>query len=123
MKSQFEKMGGTYTEIDGIFYPNLTLPEPDPRPIGKWGRLHETYLKEQKPFRYADLLTTCKLDSYLADINEQAVEMLERMIAQMAKVEGVTEDLKANSPMDWVGRMNSIRNRAEEVILADLICV
>ena len=123
MKSQFEKMGGTYTEIDGIFYPNLTLPEPDPRPIGKWGRLHETYLKEQKPFRYTNLLTTCKLDSYLADINEQAVEMLERMITQMAKAEGVTEDLKANSPMDWVGHMNSIRSRAEEVILADLIYV
>ena len=123
MKSQFEKMGGTYTEIDGIFYPSLTLPEPDPRPIGKWGRLHETYLKEHRPCTYTTLLTSCKLDSYLADINEQAVEMLERMIAQMAKAEGVTEDLKSNSPMDWVGRMNSIRSRAEEVILADLIYV
>ena len=123
MKSQFEKMGGTYTEIDGIFYPNLTLPEPDPRPIGKWGRLHETYLKEQKPFRYTNLLTSCKLDSYLADIDEQAREMLDQIIEQMAKAEGITEDLKAKSPMDWVGRMNSIRSRAEEVVLADLIYV
>ena len=123
MKSMFEQLGGTYTEVDGIFYPNLTLPEPDPRPIGKWGRLHETYLKEHKPFRYTHLLTTCKLDSYLADINEQAVEMMDRMLEQMAKAEGVTEDLKAKSPMDWVGRMNSIRSRAEEVILADLIYV
>ena len=105
MKSQFEKMGGTYTEIDGIFYPNLVLPEPDPRPVGKWGRLHETYLKEHKPFLYTNLLTSCKLDGYLADIDEQAREMLDRMIVQMAKAEGVTEELKARSPMDWVGRM------------------
>ena len=123
MKSLFEQMGGTYTEVDGIFYPNLALPEPDPRPIGKWGRLHETYLKEHKPGTYITLLTTCKLDSYLADLNEQAVEMLDHMIEHMTKAEGVTEDLKAKSPMDWVGRMNSIRSRAEEVILADLIYV
>ena len=123
MKSLFEQMGGTYTEVDGIFYPNLALPEPDPRPIGKWGRLHETYLKEHKPFLYTNLLTTCKLDSYLADIDEQAREMLDRMIEQMAKAEGVTEELKAKAPMDWVGHMNNIRSRAEEVILADLIYV
>ena len=123
MKSQFEKMGGTYREVNGYYLPNIELPEPDPRPIGKWGRLHETFLKEQKPFRYTNMLTTCKLDSYLADINEQAVEMLERIIAQIAKAEGVTEDLKAKSPMNWVGRMNNIRSRAEEVILADLIYV
>ena len=123
MKSLFEQMGGTYREVDGIFYPNLALPEPDPRPIGKWGRLHETYLKEHKPGTYITLLTTCKLDSYLADLNEQAVEMLDHMIEQMTKAEGVTEDLKAKSPMDWVGHMNNIRSRAEEVILADLIYV
>ena len=123
MKSQFEKMGGTYREVNGYYLPNIELPEPDPRPIGKWGRLHETYLKEQKPFRYTNLLTSCTLDSYLADINEQAVEMLERIIAQMANAEGVTEDLKAKSPMDWVGRMNSICSSAEEMILADRIYV
>ena len=123
MKSLFEQMGGTYTEVDGIFYPNLALPEPDPRPIGKWGRLHETYLKEHKHFLYTNLLTTCDLDSHLADIDGQAREMLDRMIDQMAKAEDITEELKAKSPMDWVGRMNSIRSRAEEVILADLIYV
>ena len=123
MKSQFELNGGTYTEIDSIFYPNIVLPEPDPRPIGKWGRLHETFLKEQKPFLYTNLLTTCKLDSYLADINEQATEMLNHMISRMARAEDVTEELKATSPMDWVGRMNNIRARAEEVVLADLIYV
>ena len=123
MKSRFEEMGGTYTEIDGIFYPNLALPEPETRPIGKWGMLHEAHLREHKPFTYINLLTTCKLDSHLADIDEQAREMLDRLIEQMAKAEGVTEELKAKSPMDWVGRINNIRSRAEEVILADLIYV
>ena len=123
MRSQFERMGGTYTEVDGIFYPNLALPEPDPRPIGKWGRLHEAYLKKHQPITYTSLLTTCKLDSYLADINEQAIEMLDRLIIQMAKNEGITEQLKANDQMEWVRRMNSIRSRAEEVVEADLIYV
>ena len=123
MKSLFELMGGTYTEVDGIFYPNLALPEPDPRPIGKWGRLHEAYLKKHQPITYTSLLTTCKLDSYLADINEQAIEMLDRLIIQMAKNEGITEQLKANDQMEWVRRMNSIRSRAEEVVEADLIYV
>ena len=121
MKSMFEQMGGTYTEVDGIFYPNLALPEPDTRPIGKWGRLHETYLKEHRPCTYTTLLTSCKLDSYLADINEQATEMLDRLISQMAKAEGVTEQLKAEDSMEWVRRMNSIRSRAEEVVKHDLI--
>ena len=123
MKSLFEQMGGTYTEVDGIFYPNLALPESDSRPIGKWGRLHETYLKEYKPCTYTTLLTSCKLDSYLADINEEAMEMMDRLIIQMAKAEGITEQLKANDQMEWVQRMNSIRSRAEEVVKADLIYV
>jgi len=123
MISRFEEMGGTYTEIDGIFYPNLALSEPDPRPIGKWGMMHETYLREHRPFTYTNLLTTCKLDSYLADIHEQAAEMLDRMITQMAKAEGVTEELKATDQMEWVRRMNCIRNQAEEVVKADQIYV
>ena len=123
MKSQFEKNGGTYREVNGYYLPNLYLPEPDPRPIGKWSRLHESYLKEHRPIRYSSLFMAFKLDSYLADINEQAVEMLDRLIDPMAKAEGVTEELKAKAPMDWVGRMNSIRNRAEEIVLADLIYV
>ena len=121
MKSLFEQMGGTYTEIDGIFYPNLALPEPDPRPIGKWGRLHETYLKEHRPCTYTTLLTSCKLDSYLADIDEQANEMLDRLIGQMAKAEGITEELKSTDQLEWVRRMNSIRSRAEETVRSDLV--
>ena len=123
MKSRFEEMGGTYTEIDGIFYPNLALPEPETRPIGKWGMLHEAHLREHKPFTYINLLTTCKLDCYLADIHEQAVEMMDRMITQMAKAEGVTEELKATDQMEWVRRMNCIHNQAEEVVKADQIYV
>ena len=83
--------------------------------------MHETYLREHKPFTYTNLLTTCKLDSYLADINEQAMEMLDRMIAQMAKDAGITEDLKAENQMEWVRQMNIIRYQAEEVVKADLI--
>ena len=123
MKSRFEEMGGTYTEIDGIFYPNLALPEPESRPIGKWGMLHETYLREHKPFTYTNLLTSCKLDNYLADINEQVMEMMDQMIAQMVKADGVTEELKATDQMEWVRRMDSIRNQAGEVIKAALIYV
>ena len=121
MKSQFEKMGGTYREVNGYYLPNIELPEPDPRPIGEWGRLHETYLKEQKPFRYTNLLTTCKLDSYLADINEQAMEMMDQIIAQMAKAEAVTEELKTTDQMKWVAHMNSIHSRAEEIVLSELV--
>lgn len=123
MKSMFEQMGGTYREENGYFLPNIAVPEHDPRPIGKWGELHESYLKKHKPFTYTDLLTSCKLDSYLADINEQADEMLDHLIVQMAKNEGVTERLKADNQMEWVRRMNSIRSRAEEVVKADLIYV
>ena len=123
MKSRYEEMGGTYTEIDGIFYPNLALPAPDPRPIGKWGIMHEAYLREHKPFTYINLLTTCKLDCYLADIHEQAVEMMDRMITQTAEAEGVSEELKATDQMEWVRRMNRIRNQAEGVVKVDLIYV
>ena len=122
MKSMFEEMGGTYTEIGGIFYPNITPPEPDPRPVGRWGMRHEEYLREHRYLTYVNLLTTGKLDSYLADIDEQAVETLERMIEQMAKAEGVTERLKAENQMEWVRRMNGIRRRAEENVLTEFIC-
>ena len=123
MKSMFEQMGGTYREENGYYLPNIALPEPDPRPIRKWGRLHEAYLKRHQPITYISLLTTCKLDSYLADIDEQAAEMLDRLITQMAEAERITEELKATDQLEWVQRMNSIRSRAEEVVKADLIYV
>ena len=121
MKSLCEQMGGTYANVNGYRLPDLAVPEPESRPVGKWGRLHETFLKEHRSITYTTLLTSLELDSYLADIQEQAAEMLERLIVQMAKSEGITEQLKAENQLEWVRRMNSIRNRAEEIVLAELI--
>ena len=100
--------------------PDLTLPE-EPRPMGKWGRMHREYLKEHKPIQYNCLLLSGELWTYLADLNEQAQDRLERMIDRMKAVEGITEALKASDPMVWVQSMNNIRARAEEIILQELI--
>ena len=113
-------MNINYIRVGDYFIPDLTLPE-EPRPIGKWGRTHREYLKEHKPIQYNCLLLSGKLWTYLADLNEQAQDRLERMIDQMKMAEGVTEGLKAADPMAWVGAMNNIRNRAEEIILQELI--
>ena len=109
-----------YIRMGDYFIPDLELPE-EARPIGKWGRMHRDYLREYKPIQYNCLLLSGKLWTYLADLNEQAQDRLERMIDQMKMVEGVTEELKAADPMAWVGAMNNIRNRAEEIILQELI--
>ena len=114
------KDGLEYIRSGYYFIPNLTLPE-ETRPIGKWGRMHREYLKEHKPIQYNCLLLSGKLWTYLADLNEQAQDRLERMIDQMKTTEGITETLKASDPMAWVGAMNSIRNRAEEIILREMI--
>ena len=123
MKSLFELHGGTYIEKDGIFYPNITPPEPEPRTIGIWGMRHEEYLKGHRYLTYINLLTTGKLDSYLADVDEQVREMLDRLISQMTKTEGITEELKARDQMEWVRRMNEIRYRAEETVERELIFI
>ena len=109
-----------YIRVGDYFIPDLMLPE-ESRPIGKWGRMHREYLKEHKPIQYNCLLLSGELRTYLADLNEQAQDRLERMIDQMKMAEGVTEELKAADPMAWVGAMNNIRNRAEEIILQELI--
>ena len=105
MKSRFEEMGGTYTEIDGIFYPNLALPEPELRPIGKWGMMHEIYLREHKPFTYINLLTTCKLDSYLADINggSAAAAVLPGKTAAVCGAKSLRVPAKRTPPHLWRG--------------------
>ena len=110
-----------YIRAGDYFIPDLEPPE-EPRPIGKWGRMRREYLKEHKPIQYNCLLLSGKLWTYLADLNEQAQDRLEQMIDQMKAAEGVTEDLKDADPMAWVGAMNNIRNRAEEIILQELIC-
>ena len=109
-----------HIRVGDYYIPNLTLPE-ESHPIGRWGRMHREYLKEHKPIQYNCLLLSGKLWTYLADLNEQAQDRLERMIYQMKAAEGITETLKASAPMAWVQRMNSIRNRAEEIIREELI--
>ena len=105
----------------GDYYiPNIALPEEN-RPIGTWGRMHREYLKEHHPIRFNDLVLSGQLWTYLADLNEQAQERLFLIVEQMKAAEGVTEELKAANQMAWVGAMNSIRNRAEEIILRELI--
>ena len=98
------------------------LPE-EARPIGKWGRMHRDYLREHKPIQYNYLLLSGKLWTYLADLNEQAQDRLERISDQLKIAEGVAEELKAADPMAWVQRMNNIRARAEEVVREELIYV
>ena len=113
-------MNINYIRMGDYDIPDLTLPE-EPRPMGKWGRMHREYLKEHKLIQYNCLLLSGKLWTYLADLNEQAQDRLDRMIDQMRVTEGITETLKAIDPMAWVGTMNNIRNRAEEIILQELI--
>ena len=109
-----------YIRAGDYFIPDLELPQ-ESRPIGRWGRMHREYLKEHKPIQYNCLLLSGKLWTYLADLNEQAQDRLERIIEQMKTDEGISEALKASDPMAWVGAMNNIRNRAEEIILQELI--
>ena len=123
MKSLFEEMGGTYTRVEDYLLPDLKLPEEEQQPIGVWGQRHWRYLKEHRRTTYAALLTSGKLNSYLADIDRQAEEMFLRLVKQMAEREGVTEKLKADNQMEWVTRMNSIRSRATEMVNAELIFV
>ena len=120
-KTIFEEMGGTYTQIGDYLLPDLKLPEEEQQPIGVWGQRHGRYLKEHRRASYATLLTSGKLNSYLADIDRQAEELFSRLVKQMAEAEGVTEQLKADNQMEWVRRMNNIRNRAMEIVNTELI--
>ena len=111
-----------YIRMGDYYIPDMTLPEEN-RPIGKWGRMHRDYLKEHKPIQYNCLLLSGNLWTYLAGLNEQAQDRLERMIDQMKVSEGITEALKASDPMAWVQRMNNIRARVEEIVREELIYV
>ena len=109
-----------YIRVGDYSIPDLELPQ-ESRPIGRWGRVRREYLREHKPIQYNCLLLTGKLWTYLADLNEQTQDRLERIIEQMKIAEGITEALKASDPMAWVGAMNNIRARAEEIIREELI--
>ena len=115
--------GLDYTLVNGYYLPNLTVAAPAEHPTGRWGRLHKMYLKEQHPVRYNQLLLSGKLSGYLAKLDKQAEEQLALTVRQMQEAEGVTEALKAADQLEWVRRMNCIRNRAEEIIKTELIFV
>ena len=116
--------GLDYTMVNGYYLPNLTAAAlTEQHPTGRWGRLHKMYLKEQRPIQYNQLLLSGELGSYLAKLDKQAEEQLALTIRQMQEAEGVTEALKAADQLEWVRRMNSIRNRAEEIIKFELIFV
>ena len=121
MKSLFEQMGGTYHEENGYLIPNLTLPDEEQVEIGVWGQRHLRYIKQHHKVRYVNLLTSGKLNGYLADIDKQAEDMFFRLVKQMAEREGVTERLKADNQMEWVSRMNNIRSRATKIVNHDII--
>ena len=121
MKSLFEQMGGTYREENGYLIPNLTLPGEEQVEIGVWGQRHLRYIKQYHEVRYINLLTSSKLNGYLADIDKQAEDMFFRLVEQMAEREGVTERLKAGNQMEWVARMNNIHSRATEIVNHDII--
>ena len=110
-----------YIRCGDYYIPDLKLPE-GKRPIGKWGRMHRNYLKEHHPIQFNLLALSGNFHTYLAELNDQAQDRLERTMEQMKTVEGVTEELKAAEPMLWVQHMNNIRNRAEEMVLRELVC-
>lgn len=120
-KTIFEQMDGTYTMQGDYCLPDLTLPAEDERPIGVWAQRRLRYLKQHHKILYCDLLTSGKLRSHLADIEEEAQSLFLRLVKEYAELEGMTEQLKAENPTEWVQKMNNIRSRAAETVYADLI--
>lgn len=123
MKQHFtdEKTGISYTLQGDYYLPDLKLPVEEKQPIGVWGQRHLRYIKQHRKAFYTNLLTSGKLNSYLADIDRQAEEMFSRLVKKLAEKEYLTEQLKADNQMAWVGRMNNIRSRAMEIINEELI--
>lgn len=121
MKSIFEEMGGTYRQEGDYLIPNLVLPDTSDYKIGKYGRMRRSYLKEHRPSLYSTLVLDGILFKHLAEIDQACNERMETIISAMVKQEGVTETLKAADQMEWVRRKNSIHNRAEEIVLSELV--
>ena len=118
----YDEKNGLWYELQGDYYlPCLKLPEEVEVHIGVWGQHHRRYLKEHRKIAYTRLLTSGKLNRYLADIDQQAEELFSWLVSTMATVEGITETLKANDQMEWIRRTNSIRNRAGEIVESELI--
>ena len=121
MKERITKNGIDYVLVGDYYIPDLKFPEEE-RPIGKYGRMHRKYLRENKPMLFNDLVLSCQFWTYLADINEQAQDRLQVIISQMQKAESVTEKMKEDNQWEWIQKMNSIFNRAEEIIIKEIIC-
>ncbi len=119
--TQYEKMGGTYRQVGDYILPNLELAAEQDTHIGVWGERHRQFLKSQHRVRYYNLLTAEMLNGYLADLDERAEKMFSGIVKSLAKNEGVTEKLKAAAPMEWVQKMNNIRNRATEIVNEEMI--
>ena len=120
-KSIFEQCGGTYTQVGDYLLPDLIIGEDEQQHVGKYGRMRKRYLKEHRPILFSNLLLSGKLDQHLAEIDHACVEGIDLLTRQMADQEGVTEALKATDQMEWVRRMNNIQNRAEEIVLNELV--
>ena len=121
-KYKYDENNGLWYVLQGDYYlPCLTLPEQDDRPIGIWGQRRRIYLRNHRKILYTNLLTSCKLHAHLADINEEATEMFDRLVEQMSKKEDITEKLKAEDMMAWVAKMNNICNRATEIVNNEII--
>lgn len=120
-KSLFEQMGGTYKQVGDYLIPNLRLPEQQGQPIGVWGQRHARYLKQHHKIIYMNLLTSGKLNDYLVDIENQAQNMFLQIVKQLAKSEGITEELKAKDQTEWVAQMNNVYYRAREIVNSKLI--
>ena len=123
MKSIFEQIGGTYTKQGDYRLPNLTLPAEEERPIGVWGQRRLRYLKQHHKVLYYNLLTSGKLHSHLADVEEEAQILFSRLVKEYAEKEGIAEQLKATDPMKWVQKMNNIRERVMETVYSDMVFV
>ena len=123
MKTLFKQLGGTYTTQGDYRLPNLTIEETDSRPIGVWGQRRLHYLKHHRKVLYYNLLTSGKLHSHLAHVEEQAQELFNRLITDLATKEGITEQLKATDQIKWVQRMNNIRERVMEMVYTDVVYV
>ena len=120
-KTIFEEMGGTYIRQGHYFIPSFVLPEEEQRFIGVWGQRHLRYLKEYRRGVYLNMLTSGRLNDYLADIEEQAQKRFERIVEQMKQAQGITEQLKAENQMEWVARMNNIQVCAREIVNKEMI--
>ena len=123
-KRIYDEKNGLWYEMQGDYYLScLSLPEEEQKPVGIWGQRHLRYIKEHKRTFYANLLTSCKLNSYLADIDKQAEEMFSRLVKQMAEKHGISEKLKTENQMEWVQKMNNIQACAREIINSELIFI